>query len=83
MTTSRKSSSAAFWATVVLVVALVGYPLSFGLFNRMVYNNQLSGETNHRLTIFYGPMFWLSEHGPLPVRQVIEWYCGLCAGIED
>jgi hypothetical protein len=28
--TSRKHPSAAFWATVVVVAVLVGYPLSFG-----------------------------------------------------
>jgi hypothetical protein len=30
MTPSRKHSSAAFWASMVVVVALVGYPLSLG-----------------------------------------------------
>jgi hypothetical protein len=30
MTTSRKKPGVAFWATVVVVVVLVAYPLSFG-----------------------------------------------------
>ena len=30
MTSDRKKPGVAFWASVVLVVALVGYPLSFG-----------------------------------------------------
>jgi hypothetical protein len=30
MTSDRKQPGAAFWATVVVVVVLLGYPLSFG-----------------------------------------------------
>jgi hypothetical protein len=30
MTSDRKKPGVAFWATVVLVVVVVGYPLSFG-----------------------------------------------------
>jgi hypothetical protein len=30
MTSDRKKPGVAFWATVVLVAVLVGYPLSFG-----------------------------------------------------
>ena len=75
--TERKNPGVAFWATVVVAVVLMAYPLSFGPFCRMVYNGDLSDSTTHGLTVFYQPMYSVHDHAPRPINNAIEWYCGL------
>src|SRR5579871_4427081 len=56
--TSRKHPSAAFWVSVALVVALVGYPLSFGP-ARALYVHRLVPEWTYRpMRFFHLPIVW-------------------------
>ena len=59
MTCNHKKPGVAFWATVVVVVALVAYPLSFGPACWIVGNNEtaISGILN-----VYYPILW-AAHG--------------------
>lgn len=75
MTSSRKKSGVAFWATVGLVVVLVGYPLSIGPFVWLHSHGYLSlNSANIVARSFYRPIAWIYRQGPQPVSDVIEWY---------
>src|SRR5262245_40226734 len=71
MAPDRKKPSAAFWATVVVVVGLVAYPLSFGpacwLAMRL---NSLSEVIN----IGYRPIVWSFDRVPREIRDFVMWY---------
>jgi len=73
--TSRKHPCAAFWATVVVVVALVGYPLSFGpacwWFSSYKVEN---GAAHYVAPYVYWPIGWLAAYGPRPLSRAINWY---------
>jgi hypothetical protein len=75
MTPSRKQPGVAFWATVVLVVALVAYPLSFGPW--CWCTSRLKGEIRSVPPV-YGPITLLAETGR-PAGHAIRWYASLCA----
>jgi hypothetical protein len=73
----RKDPGVAFWATVVVVVALVAYPLSWGpacwIITRI-------GDPPWALEVYwklYAPILWLDQHSPAWVQDATEWYCGL------
>ena len=73
--TSRKKPGVAFWATVALVVVLVGYPLSIGPAAYMAYRGWLAEGWRFRAyQSIYAPLIWLFEHGPAPIHDTIEWY---------
>jgi hypothetical protein len=67
----RKQPSVAFWATVVLVTVLVGYPLSFGpacwICDRMTIDTRIIG-------IAYRPILLAWEHSPEEVGAFLDWY---------
>ncbi len=72
--TSRKQPSAAFWATVVVVVALVAYPLSFG---PACWINSRIGRGDQLVANAYQPILSVAWRGPRAVRQICEWYAFL------
>ncbi len=76
---SRNKPGFAFWATVVVVVALVGYPLSFGpacwWFTRHPQRESC-------LDQIYYPVLRVWDAGPSPVRQALDWYANLGAAFE-
>ena len=73
--TSRKKPGVAFWATVVVVVVLVAYPLSFG--PAMWFTVRSGDSVRYACGVVYAPMFWLDEHAPVPVQATIRWYSDL------
>ncbi len=83
--TDRKKPGVAFWATVVVVVALVLYPLSYGPAMRFVYENGQRRWTTawdrdvirQSIFLFYLPIRLLHSDGPQPIFKVIEWYVRL------
>ena len=71
MTTSRNKSGVAFWATVVMVVALVAYPLSFGPACWIVSQMPEDPEIFHLAYLPVGRM----GMGDLPyLDDAIRWY---------
>jgi hypothetical protein len=72
--TSRKHHSAAFWATVVVVAVLVGYPLSFGPACWLVDRQLLPSQPARS---FYDPLLAVIARSPKPVKDVITRYCKL------
>ena len=78
----------AFWATVGLVVVLVGYPLSFGpacwwysSADPEVYEIAGSDSALHYAPLIYSPIGWVAEFGPDPLGDAIFWYAQV--GITD
>jgi hypothetical protein len=71
VTLSRKKPGVAFWATVVVVVLLVAYPLSFGpacwMYGRGVV-------TLRAITTLYSPMFRFMRSGPRVGRELLRDY---------
>jgi hypothetical protein len=79
MTEPRKKPGVAFWAAVVLTVALVGYPLSAGPACWWIAKEPSVWEgcvgTRPKIAPrIYWPIGWLAEHGPRPVHDAIYWY---------
>src|SRR5436190_19983779 len=73
--TDRKKPGAAFWATVVVVVGLVGYPLSFGPACWWFSDEAFLGVTHFRLIPrFYWPIEWLMRNGPHFISSPLLWY---------
>ena len=87
MTSDRKKPGVAFWAIVVVVVGLVGYPLSFGpacwWFSRpaidlacLDYDEDHDGPFDlwPRPPRAYWPLGWLAAVGPQPISRPLCWY---------
>jgi hypothetical protein len=90
MTSDRKKAGVAFWATVVVVVALVAYPLSFGPACWWFAEREpmppssprffFAGTLTSLLPVaprFYWPIGWIAMHGPTPANRLICWYATL------
>jgi hypothetical protein len=75
--TDRKKPGVAFWASVVVVVVLVLYPLSFGPACALVSNEVLPESI---LTTVYAPCLYLAIEGPYSTQQAIWVWAGICDG---
>jgi hypothetical protein len=75
--TDRKKPGVAFWATVVVVVVLVGYPLSFGPVAWLSHHKRPPGWIGHLTEYFYTPLFWIVQHAPMPILDLFKWYIDL------
>jgi hypothetical protein len=78
MTSDRKKPGVAFWATVALVVVLVGYPLSFGP------ACWIAGRTDGRRGLvqvirFYPHITSAAFQGPKPVANSLKWWAAIGA----
>jgi hypothetical protein len=73
MNSNRRKPGVAFCATVVLVVVLVGYPLSYGPFFWLFRRGWLPNSTIG----FYAPMTWLHKFGPGPIGEAVRWWATL------
>jgi hypothetical protein len=69
--TDRKKPGVAFWATVVGVAALVGYPLSFGPACWLAFN--VSERFVPVFEIVYAPLAFLADSTE-PTKQALTWY---------
>jgi hypothetical protein len=67
----HKKPGMAFWTTVVVVVALVAYPLSFGPACWLASRCNLPGDW---LFVVYAPMIWPLNNGPDFLFDAISWY---------
>ena len=78
MTTVRKKSGVAFWATVVVVVALVGYPLSVGP-TAWIYGRLGHWDVDPLNLTVYAPVRWVEQRVPISVAlefaEYVDW-CG-------
>jgi len=72
--TSRKQPGVAFWATVIVVLVLVGYPLSLGPTAWVVRQPWCPTWAFGVCMIIYSPIIWLEQNGPQPIRYAIRWY---------
>lgn len=75
MPSDRKKPGWAFWATVVVIVMLVGYPLSWG---PACCLRTLIGDPPWAIKAYwlvYGPVLWLEERSPKAIQDVTYWYC--------
>jgi hypothetical protein len=71
--TSNKKPGVAFWATSVIVVALVAYPLSFGPACWGVRRGLIPPQTAARV---YGPILRQSGYFPGIAHRAIVAYAG-------
>ena len=77
--TDRKKPGVAFWATVVVVVALNGYPLSFGP-ACWAQSRSSDGGTLDAVNSIYEPILWTWEQQePGWISSVIHWYVNVGA----
>ena len=70
--TDRMKSGVAFWATVALVVVLVGYPLRFGPVCRMKLRPRQDYLCAPRI---YWPVGWAITKSDL-LKSAAGWYVG-------
>jgi hypothetical protein len=74
--TEQKKSGVAFWATVVLLVVLVAYPLSFGPACWVVSRTNAGTEW---LPFCYRPIVSGLSMNPTRLSAAIQWYAQLGA----
>jgi hypothetical protein len=75
--TSPKKPGVAFWATVVVVVGLVAYSLSFGPACRLANLHLISTDA---IRHGYKPILRIMDGGPRPVQSAIRWFAGFSDG---
>ena len=71
--TSRKKPGVAFWATVGLVVVLVGYPLAWGPTSWLLYNVEMSDGAVELVGVLFYPIVRIGESSRA-AASAIEWY---------
>jgi hypothetical protein len=76
MSVSGKKPGVAFWATVVVVVVLIGYPFSIGPAGWITDNVSLPDPIPYYWT-FYAPIIWAHDHAPEPISEAMDWYADL------
>ena len=74
--TDRKKPGVAFWASVVMVAVLAGYPLSFG---PACWISSRSGTGVSVVNSAYQPMLGLAFDGPDVIQRGTLWYGQLLA----
>jgi hypothetical protein len=75
MSEERKKAGAGFWCIVLLVVALVSYPLSFGPACWWFSDSELDGGVVVNIASnVYWPIGWLAQNGPESLSDAINWY---------
>jgi hypothetical protein len=74
--TDRKKPGVAFWATVVVIALLIGYPLSFG---PACWISSRSGTGVSVVNSAYQPMLGLAFGGPDVIQRGTLWYGQLLA----
>ena len=74
MTLDRKHPSAAFWATMVVVVMLVVYPLSCGPICGLSLRTGIPPWK--RVCVFYLPIKWVAEK-TAPTKRALIWWLHL------
>ncbi len=76
MTDPKKHPSAAFWAAVVMVVALVAYPLSLGPPFWVNQRTGIGGRFIRRVYRPFMPLIFLDSAPPI-LRNTLNWYACL------
>jgi hypothetical protein len=74
MTSDRNKPGVAFWATVVVIVVLVAYPLSFGPWCWVTSRLNFGGQAIPRV---YAPLMGILRNGPRPMIGWLNWYVSL------
>jgi hypothetical protein len=80
MSELTKKPGVAFWATIVLVVAPLLFPLSFGPACWWFKDSELDLDGGVVVNIApnaYWPMGWLAQNGPESLSDAINWYATL------
>ncbi len=81
MTSDRKKPTAGFWITVVLVAVLVGYPLSWGPVDSLLWRGYADGSIPEWLlgcmADYLLPMQWALDNSPERISGLIRWYMQL------
>ncbi len=75
MTPSRKKPGVAFWATVVVVVGLVAYPLSFGPACWLV-SKETPEDVGRALWTAYAPLVRCALFQRHPAAKALLWWAG-------
>ncbi|MGE5192195.1 MAG: hypothetical protein ACM3U2_06790, partial [Deltaproteobacteria bacterium] len=78
----RNKPGVAFWATVVVVVALVAYPLSFGPACWAYSRVSQPGILWEATSFFYSPILRVWFHNDGTIHDLIAWYANLGAGVD-
>lgn len=73
MSCDRKKPGVAFWATVVVVVVLVAYPLSFG---PACWINRGTGSGGKAICTVYYPILWAANRSTV-IDDAFLWYARL------
>ena len=73
MTSDRKNPGVAFWATMVVTLAVVVYPLSWGPACWLAEQKILP---HWIVTKGYVPVIWIYYWGPKPARRAVGWWAG-------
>jgi hypothetical protein len=71
MTPSRKKPGVAFWATVVVVVVLAAYPLSFGPACWLADRNVVPYGAIYKI---FSPFLDIAFHRESPIAPFLNWW---------
>ena len=80
MTIDRKKPGVAFWATVLVVVVLVAYPLTFGPACWLTHRGYVNSTTSGRL---YRPILGLCVQKQTRLSAALRWYALLDTSAHD